>query len=415
MPEIRPEDFDLQIRSMLSDAGMKPSRRVWKDVSRRLDAEAAPAPMANPWAWAKWAGVCLAAAAAIAAGVFLFDPIPTYHNIQKAETLAQVTEIQSPETAVSREQPSERVIADNASPAPSAVAMPRSASAAPSEEQVEACTPVSESHKPEVTAPEEAVSEKAAAETAVSEEAAAPAAKEKHAGETFEDPFARMAWEDSRAAKATRPTQLYAGGAIGGNDSDFASTARISRLSSSVAMAKSGITELGDPSFGIPFTVGLGTRFYVAPKFSLGTGIDYSLLTSSFEGRYNNVNGGIIEQTASGTFFHAMHYIGIPVNAYYDFVSGGRIKFYGYAGGAAEYCVANKYTLYSEKFTYSEPVKGLQWSVGAGLGVEFRLTDFLGIYVDPGVRYYFESGHPRSVRTEHPVLVNFNAGLRFGL
>lgn len=405
MPELRPEEFDLQIRSMLSDAGVKPSRRVWKEVSRRLDAEAAPAPAANPWSWAKWAGVCLAAAAAIAAGVFLFDPIPTYHNIQKEETLAQVTEIQEPETVVSREQPAGQEAAMEALPAPVAVGPAVAAPVAAGPEEAE--SPISE----ELAA--ETPSVETAAEPTVSEPAPT-VPEETVAEETFEDPFARMAWEDSRAAKASRPAQFYAGGAIGGNDSDFTSVARVSRLSSSVAMARSGITELGEPSFGIPFTVGLGVRFYVAPKFSLGTGVDYSLLTSSFEGRYNNFNGGIIEQTASGTFFHAMHYIGIPVNAYYDFVAGGKVKFYGYAGGAAEYCVANRYTLYSEKFTYSEPVKGLQWSAGAGLGVEFKVTDFLGIYVDPGVRYYFESNHPRSVRTEHPVLVNFNAGLRFG-
>lgn len=409
MPDRREEEFDLRIRSMLTDAGMKPSRRVWKDVSRRLDAAAAPAPVTNPWAWAKWAGVCLAAAAAIAAGVFLFDPIPTYHNIQKEETLAQAPVSMPSETVVSREQPAGQEVTEDALPAPVAVGT------AQQEENAD----VRPSKAEEAESPE---SERPAAEASVrsisaGKDSGKPATgtpSETTVEEPFEDPFSRMALEDSRSAKSVSPVRFYAGGAVGGNDSYYSSAARVSRLSSSASTAKSGITELGEPSFGVPFTVGLGVRFYLAPKFSIGTGVDYSLLTSSFEGRYNNVNGGIIEQTASGTFFHAMHYIGIPVNAYYDFVSGGTIKFYGYAGGAAEYCVANNYKLYSENFTYSEPVKGLQWSAGAGLGVEFKLTDFLGIYVDPGVRYYFESKQPRSARTEHPVLVNFNAGLRFG-
>ena len=58
------EEFDRQIRSMLADAGTKPSRRVWKGISARLDAAEAPA--TSPWAWMKWAGMSLAAAAAIA-------------------------------------------------------------------------------------------------------------------------------------------------------------------------------------------------------------------------------------------------------------------------------------------------------------------------------------------------------------
>ena len=37
------EKFDLEMRSMLADAEVKPSRRVWKGVSARLDADAAPA------------------------------------------------------------------------------------------------------------------------------------------------------------------------------------------------------------------------------------------------------------------------------------------------------------------------------------------------------------------------------------
>lgn len=380
---------------MLSDAGIKPSRRVWSDVSRRLDAGAVSAAAANSLAWAKWAGVCLAAAAAIAAGVFLFDPIPTYHHIQKEETVARVDG-----PSVSGKQPIEQEPVAITVPAPKAVDKARTAEAVPTAQIPE----------PVVTAAETVADETATAATPETKtpQAKAPQAK---APATFDDPFARMAREDS--GKKKRPAQFYFGGGLGGNDSDFTSIARVSRLSSSVTMTKSGITELGDSSFGVPFTLGVGARFYLAPKFSIGTGIDYSLLTRSFEGRYNNVNGGIIEQTASGTFFHAMHYIGIPIDAYYDFVAGNKVKFYGYAGGEAEYCVANRYHLYSEKFTYSEAVKGLQWSVGAGLGVEFKVADFLGIYIDPGVRYYFESQHPLNVRTRHPVLINLDAGLRF--
>ena len=42
-------DFDAQLRSMLADAEVKAPRRVWKGVSARLDADAAP--VARPWGW----------------------------------------------------------------------------------------------------------------------------------------------------------------------------------------------------------------------------------------------------------------------------------------------------------------------------------------------------------------------------
>ena len=54
-------------------------------------------------------------------------------------------------------------------------------------------------------------------------------------------------------------------------------------------------------------------------------------------------------------------------------------------------------------------------SCGAGVGVEFRLSGKLGLYLDPGVRYYFPNSQPKSIRTDKPFMFNFDAGLRFSL
>ena len=43
------------------------------------------------------------------------------------------------------------------------------------------------------------------------------------------------------------------------------------------------------------------------------------------------------------------------------------------------------------------------------------LSRRLGVYIDPGVRYYFPGQQPKSVRTDNPLLVTFEAGLRFDL
>ena len=55
----------------------------------------------------------------------------------------------------------------------------------------------------------------------------------------------------------------------------------------------------------------------------------------------------------------------------------------------------------------------VQFSVGAGLGVEFMLSNHLGLYLDPGFNYYFPCNQPRSIRTEKPLMLNFDVGLRF--
>ena len=64
-------------------------------------------------------------------------------------------------------------------------------------------------------------------------------------------------------------------------------------------------------------------------------------------------------------------------------------------------------------FTYSAKPKGVQWSVNVGLGVEFMLGKTVGIYLDPSLRYYFNCGQPSSIRTEQPLMLAFEAGLRF--
>ena len=92
------------------------------------------------------------------------------------------------------------------------------------------------------------------------------------------------------------------------------------------------------------------------------------------------------------------------------------MDFYVYAGGSAEKCVANVYRMPDPVASYKENVNGFQFSVGAGLGVEFVVADILGIYADPSVRYYFkDANQPKSIRTENPVSFGFELGLRIRL
>lgn len=217
------------------------------------------------------------------------------------------------------------------------------------------------------------------------------------------DPFAVLQAGDERARKRPNSPSVYAKGLVGGNNSD----GMFRRMGTMMSPGESGpgISELSSSSYGVPLTVGIGVRLYFLPRVSVGTGVDYTLLTRTFTGEYND---------QAGTFLHALQYVGIPVNLYFDVISSERIKFYLHAGGEVEWCVSNRYTLYSTPdVTLSEPVRKLQYSVGAGLGVEFTLTDRIGLFVDPGFQYYFFSSQPKSVRTERPLFVNFDTGLRF--
>ena len=113
---------------------------------------------------------------------------------------------------------------------------------------------------------------------------------------------------------------------------------------------------------------------------------------------------------------NTQHYIGIPVNAYYNIVSKDFINFYAYAGGTVEKCVGNRYQVQtSPVINHHESVKGVQLSANAGIGVEFLLGKHVGIYLDPSLRYYFNCRQPKSIRTAQPLMLGFEAGVRFNL
>ncbi len=390
-------DFDAQMRSMLADAEVKAPRRVWKGVSARLEADAAP--VVRPWGWMKWAGVSLAAAAAVAAGLFFTGTrhsIPTNYYNQEQSLIAQAGE-----------------------PAGAVIDVPVEApAAAPAEEAAEVAAATHPARRqgpaPRAAAPIPSVTESPATEAPAPITDAAPAAAdtdgrpeparrtpgtrtERPAADPFAGPFVPTVQRGG-----TSGIDLYAQGTLGSNDPDFRRALR----SSFMAPGESnGFTEQGASSYGIPFTVGLGVRFHLAPRLSLGTGLDYSLLTRTFAGSYGDMSGSVS---------HTMHYLGVPVRLYYDVVSANRLDFYVYGGGEIEYCVSNQYRLFANPDVVKRyPVAGPQLSVAAGLGVEFKLTRQLGLYFDPGVNYYFPANQPKSIRTEKPFLLNFDAGLRF--
>lgn len=396
MQDNRFDDFDLRVRSILEDAAETPPRRVWKGVSARLDAGTAPA--AHPWAWVKWAGLSLAAAAAIALGVFLpgtkDTSIPTINHNQEQAMLAEAGE---PAVALAEADAAADAPARNA--ATEQVTRPRPVRPAAPQREAES-RPAAEA-EPAVQQDVAAPGARSGAEAKDESRSDGPAAGTVREGKApATDPFATLPSEAS-GRKAVRRPALYAQGAIGGNEF----TGRPLPPSARMAPGSSEeFSEQGSSSFGIPFTVGLGVRFYLVPRLSVGTGIDYSLLSRNFTGNFGDISGSVS---------HTLQYLGVPLNLYYDIIDAEKIKFYAYGGGEIEYCISNKYRLFaSPDIIRKYPVDKLQFSVGGGLGVEFRVAPHIGLYLDPGLQYYFPGGQPKSIRTEKPLMVNFDAGLR---
>ena len=172
-----------------------------------------------------------------------------------------------------------------------------------------------------------------------------------------------------------------------------------------------------ESSYAIPVTFGLGVKVALTKRWSLGTGVNYTLLQRTFSGVYTKVQDGETVTKLSSDVRNSIHYIGVPLNVYYDIVSGNHFRLYAYGGGTFEKGVKNSFRVKNapEDIILSEKVKGVQLSAGAGLGVEFVVSKRFGIYLDPGFRYYFDCDQPVSIRTQQPFTMNFELGFRVDL
>ncbi|MBR5298748.1 MAG: outer membrane beta-barrel protein, partial [Bacteroidales bacterium] len=183
------------------------------------------------------------------------------------------------------------------------------------------------------------------------------------------------------------------------------------------APKKTGIEETSTKStYGIPVSFGAGVKIDFTERWSLGVGANYTLLARKFYGKYTQVNeAGGIENSISSDIRNTQHFVGIPVNAYYNIVSKDKINLYAYAGGTVEKCVSDNYNVLGTSIYHKEKVQGVQLSADAGIGVEFMLGKHMGLYVDPSLRYYFDCGQPKSIRMVQPLMFGFEMGFRFRL
>jgi len=393
------KDFDLELREMMTGAEEQAPSGIWEAISSRLDAiDAAAAPVAPTRAprrvWG-WSAAALAMAAALVAGIFLFrnsdDSNPI--SINSGEYVADVIETPAvkvePEISVA---PESAVVPKSTTVVPKSAVAPKSAAAPKS-------TVVTKS----AAAPEQTVS----AETSVPAEASAP--EKSSTVETAAqgaDPFALMAYEDEKAASKFRVSSIFGGSVSSNNASQSAGAYGVGGSS-----VQHRITEKSSSTYGIPVSFGLGARMHFNDRWSVGTGVSYSMLTRTFDAVYTDENS----VSSTSEIRHTMHYVGVPLEVFYNILNTNDISFYANAGGEAEYAVANKYNVKSLDITESEKVKGLQWSAGIGLGVEFNVAGSVNLFVEPKLKYYFNCDQPKNVRTEKPLQVMFKAGLRFDL
>ena len=162
----------------------------------------------------------------------------------------------------------------------------------------------------------------------------------------------------------------------------------------------------GNAKHHAPVSVGLQVAFGIAPRLSLSTGLVYTRTSSDFYP---------YAPSSSYNVHQVLHYVGIPVGLNYEFWQSGGFHAYVMTGAEADYNVKNDT---EEEGVKKENAKRdrVQFSGKASLGAQYDITPKVGLYIEPGAKYYFDNGsHVENTFKDKKLNFNLQFGLRFNL
>ena len=161
----------------------------------------------------------------------------------------------------------------------------------------------------------------------------------------------------------------------------------------------------------MPLTIGLSVqRPLFNGQWSIGTGLQYTrLLSETHKG-----NTYIWEEQKQ-----RLQYLGIPLRLSWHPVVTPRWNVYAAAHAMVELPLRS--TLDRNIFVEGRRIEtedlrlkpSVQWSMGLGVGLEYRLTPVIGLYAEPSVDYFFKTGDGLdSWRTAYPAAFSLPFGIR---
>lgn len=154
-----------------------------------------------------------------------------------------------------------------------------------------------------------------------------------------------------------------------------------------------------------PISFGLTANFPISSNVSVSSGVVYTRLNSEFT---NIANSIVYEKKMT------LHDIGIPLNVQYRVWQWHGLNVYATAGGQADFNV--KARLEADGQEQEMEKDRVQWSVGGALGVQYNIIPQLGLYAEPGIKYYFDNGSSiRNYFKYRPTNFNLQIGLRLNM
>ena len=153
-----------------------------------------------------------------------------------------------------------------------------------------------------------------------------------------------------------------------------------------------------------PLAVGMQVGIGVLPRLTLSTGVVYTRTSSDFQ------PVGVDDFTVH----QVLHYVGVPFGVNYQVWSKSGFSAYVMAGGEVDFNVKND----TEDSGHKEDVKRdrPQFSAKTSLGLQYDFTPQVGLYLEPGAKYYFDNGSEiENTFKDKKLNFNFQFGLRWNI
>ena len=160
-----------------------------------------------------------------------------------------------------------------------------------------------------------------------------------------------------------------------------------------------------------PLSFGLKISKEFAPGWSMESGLIYTYLATIYrEPIYGDTDADM-----------NLHYLGIPLNLKCNisknkkwaiYLSGGVMMEKGLRSIYNQYIISGNYTY---KTVAKTDIEGFQYSINGATGFSYDIFNDISVYAEPSITWYFDNNQPRSARTQQPLVVGLNAGLRFKL
>ena len=167
-----------------------------------------------------------------------------------------------------------------------------------------------------------------------------------------------------------------------------------------------------DLQYDIPVTASAMFRYNISKRWSVDAGLSFTRTGASWR---------------SGSESHyyrskqKAYFIGIPASINFTIFDSRYFSIYALAGGSVEKCVAGNIStslvggLENSNSNKKEdlPEHPWQFSISAGVGLQFNITRQYSLFAEPKAAYYFDTAKDILLRKDNTPQFNLSVGMRF--